>query len=244
MKKKTLKDCKILALIPARGGSVGLKNKNLKKLANKPLIFWPINSAKKSKYIDSVVVSTDSKKIKRKAMKFGAKVPFLRPKRLAKSTSKSFDSILHCLNYFKKNKTFFDYIVLLEPTSPLTTHEDIDRALKILHTHKSNSTSIVGVSKNTNNHPSFLTKIKKNGNIKPYLKNVEAIRRQSLSPLYFFDGSLYISKVDTILKKKTFYHDKTLPYITEKYKSFEVDDMIDYVCIEAILKNKKKIING
>jgi len=243
MKKKPLKNCKILALVPARGNSLGLKDKNLRILNKKPLIFWPINAAKKSKYVSKVVLSTDSLKIKKKAKQFGAHVPFLRPKRFAKSTSKTFETILHCLNFFKKNNIFFDYLVLLEPTSPLTTYKDVDKALKILYNNKSNSSAIVGVSKETKNHPYFLTKIKKNGNIKPYLKNVEAVRRQSLSPLYFFDGSLYISKVDTILKKKTFYHDKTLPYITEKYKSFEVDDMIDYVCIEAILKNKKKIIN-
>ena len=111
MKKKLLKNCKILALIGAKDKSLGLKNKNLKLLNKKPLIYWAINAAKKSKFISEITVSTDSYKIKKEAEKFGAKVPFLRPKNLDISTSKPIDYILHCLNFYIKSKVFFDYIV-------------------------------------------------------------------------------------------------------------------------------------
>ena len=241
MKKKLLKNCKILALIGAKDKSLGLKNKNLKLLNKKPLIYWAINAAKKSKFISEITVSTDSYKIKKEAEKFGANVPFLRPKNLARSTSKPIDYILHCLNFYIKNKIFFDYIVLLEPTSPLTTYKDINKALEKLHKNSSIASSIVGVSKNITHHPAFLLKIQKNGKIKPYLKKFSSTRRQNINPNYFLDGTIYISKVNEIMSKKTFYHDKTLPYITDKFKSFEIDDIVDHICVEAIFKNLNKI---
>ena len=239
--KKDLNKQKIIAIILAKGTSTGLKNKNIRPINNKPLIFWPINAAKKSKYINQVVVSTESVKIKKVAQRFGASVPFMRPKNLAKSNSSSIDGVIHCLNHFKKNKIEFDYVVLLEPTSPLTSHKDINKALSILHKNRRKASSIVGVSKNISHHPSFLVKIRSNGKLKPYLKKFDSTMRQKISPLYFFDGSIYISKVETIFRKKTFYHDNTLPYVTHKYKSFEIDDIIDHICVEAIFKNKKKI---
>ena len=230
-----------MALIGAKGKSLGLKNKNLKLINKKPLIYWAINAAKKSKFISEITVSTDSHKIKKEAEKFGAKVPFLRPKHLARSISKPIDYVIHCLNFYKKKNFVFDYVVLLEPTSPLTTFKDVNNALEKLHKNSSIASSIVGVSKNVTHHPTFLLKIKKNGKIKPYLKNFSSMRRQNISPNYFLDGTIYISKVNEIMRKKTFYHDKTLPYITDKFKSFEIDDIVDHICVEAIFKNLNKI---
>ena len=235
---------KIIAIVPARSGSKGLKNKNLKKLINYPLLAYPIKAAIKSKYIDKIVVSTDSKKIAKIAKKFGAEVPFLRPKKISRDNSSSFLAIKHCLDFFKNKKKYFDYVILLEPTSPFTTNEDIDKALKKLYKNKKFAHSIVGVSKNINTHPSFNVKINRNGKIEQYFKKSfikKYKRRQELAELYFFDGSLYISQTNTLLKKKTFYHNKTLAYITEKWKALEIDDAVDFICAEAIMKKIRKV---
>ena len=236
-----LKKKKILAIIPARAGSRGLKNKNIRLINNRPLIYWPIFAARKSKYINKVILSSDSTSIAKTAKKFKAETPFIRPKKLAKDDSKSVDVIIHAINFFKKNKIFFDYVVLLEPTSPLTTSKDIDKALEILHKKRKYADSIVSVAENVNKHPSFSVKINKDKIIKPYLKKFMTIRRQKILKIYFFDGSLYISKINTLLEKKTFNHHKTLAYIVDKWKSIEIDDIIDLISAEAIMKNINRI---
>ena len=126
-----IKKKKILGIIPARIGSKGLKFKKIKILNSKPLIYWPFKTLKKCKFIDKIIVNTDSKKIKKIANNLGADVPFLRPKNLANDNSKISDVIILTIKYFKKN-LFYDYIILLEPTSPLTNYKDIDKAIQTL----------------------------------------------------------------------------------------------------------------
>lgn len=230
---------KILGIITARAGSKGIKNKNLVKVNNRPLIYWPIKALKKSKYVDKFILSSDSKKITKLANDYGCETPFFRPKSLARDRSLSIDVVLHSLNFFKKRNFFFDYVVLLEPTSPLTTYRDVDNALKYLDNNKDLGDSIVGVSENIKLHPDFNFKIKKNKLINSK-KNIYSKRRQELSKVYFFDGSLYISKVSSIYQKKTFYHKKTLTYETPKWKSFEIDDQIDLIILNSIMKYKNK----
>ena len=125
------KNRKFLAIIPARGGSKGLPNKNIKNLCGKPLIAWSIEAGLKSKYIDEVMVSTDYKNIAYIAKKYGANVPFLRPSDLASDTATTFDTVIHTINFYRKIfKKKYDYIVLLEPTSPLRNDCDIDNMIK------------------------------------------------------------------------------------------------------------------
>lgn len=229
---------KILGIITARQGSKGLKNKNILKLNGYPLIYWPIKAFKNSKYIDNFILSTDSKKISTIANKFGCSTPFLRPAKLARDNSSSIDVIIHALNYFKLKNYSYDYIALLEPTSPLTTSEDLDNAIQKLDKNK-NSKAIVGISKNINQHPNFTVSLKKNSNIKFIDKKI--IRRQDISDLYFLDGSLYVSTVDALLKNKSFYHKKTMGHEMPKWKSFEIDDYLDFIIVSEIMKNKNKL---
>jgi len=236
----SLSNKKILAIVPARKGSKGLKDKNIKKFAGKPLIYWSIKSAQNSKYINKLIVSTDSKKIQSYCKSMKVDVPFLRPKKISRDKSKSIEFILHALNFLKRKNEFFDYVVLLEPTSPLTTNKDIDKALLKLHNKRDNADSIVGVSENINHHPSFNVKVNKLGFIKPLGKKLLNKRRQNISKLFFYDGSLYISKTNNLVKNKSFYQSRTLAFITEKWKSIEIDDIIDFVSAEALFKNKKK----
>ena len=234
---------KILAIIPARKGSKGLKNKNIKRFAGKPLIHWSIKSAKKSKYINKIIVSTDSKKIRKYCKSMKVDVPFLRPKKISKDNSKSIEFILHALNFLKKRKELFDYLILLQPTSPLTTNEDIDKALLKLHNKRNKADSIVGVSENTHHHPSFNVKVNKSSFIKPLEKKFSNSRRQDLTKLYSYDGSIFISKIDKLIEKKTFYHSRTLAFISKKWKSIDIDDIVDFIVAEALFK-KKKILNS
>src|SRR5664280_2509033 len=124
-----IKGKKILAIIPARGGSKGLPGKNIKLLSGKPLIGWTIEQSRKSQYIDEIFVSTDSIEIARVSEEFGVKVQHLRPDYLASDGASSMDVISHVISHYEANGSSFDFIILLEPTSPLRKENDIDQAI-------------------------------------------------------------------------------------------------------------------
>ena len=231
---------KIIGIIPARIGSKGLKFKNLKIINGKPLIYWPIQSLKGSKYIDKVILNTDSQKIKDIGMKMRVEVPFLRPKYLASDSSKISDVIMHTLKYFERKKEFFDYILLLEPTSPLTTSNDVNQAIEILEKNKNKADALVSVVENISNHPKFSVKLDKNHMLKSYGSKFYSVNRQKLDKVFSYSGNFYLSKVNTFTKKQTFYHKKTKAIISSKAKSFEVDDKIDFLIIERIMKYLKR----
>lgn len=230
---------KILAIIPARGGSKGLPGKNIRPLLGKPLIGWSIEQAQQSKYIDEIFVSTDSQEIADVAESFGVKVPELRPSELAVDTAPSSAFITYTIEKYKKAGLIFDYIILLEPTSPLREIDDINKSIEML-INNSDFDSIVGVCKAEDVHPSFMVTLGENNKLVPYENEMKTLRRQELKEVYFFEGTVYVSKCDAFLNKKAFYHDKTLPYIVPKWKSPEVDDIVDFITIEAILNAKNK----
>jgi CMP-N,N'-diacetyllegionaminic acid synthase len=231
---------KTLTIITARGGSKGIPGKNIKPLLGKPLIGWTIEQAKESENGKNIFVSTDDPGIALVAESFGIKVPFLRPAHLARDTSPSIDSLLHVIEQYEEKNEFFDFIILLEPTSPLRDSRDIDKALQILEDHPE-AESIVGVSKVEGAHPAFLVKKSASGMLLPFTDEFKVMRRQDLDELYFFEGSLYISRTSALKEKKTFYHEKTLPYVVPKWKSFEIDDPEDFLIIESLMQAK---LNG
>jgi N-acylneuraminate cytidylyltransferase/CMP-N,N'-diacetyllegionaminic acid synthase len=230
---------KIIAVIPARKGSKGLKGKNIKELCGKPLIAWSIEAALSSKYLDEIVVSTDDKATIDIANKYGASAPFLRPEYLSSDVATTFDVLKHTINFYKNelNKEF-DYIVLLEPTSPLRDFSDIDNAVERLI--YSDASSIVGISKTEDQNPVFLVNKDKDDFISGYVsKDMPSLRRQDVKDIYFFDGSIYISELKSLLDRETFYHNNTIGFEMPKYKSLEVDDIYDFIMVEAIMKYKK-----
>lgn len=227
-----------LAIIPARSGSKGLPNKNIKELCGLPLIAWSIKAGLESKYIDKVVVSTDSHEYAEIAKSYGAEVPFLRPKELSLDTSTTFESIKHTIDFYKnKLRQEFDYIVLLEPTSPLRETHDVDNAIKTLFSNQE-AVSIVGVCKSESQNPAFLVKLQQHSQlIEGYInKNFAPIRRQDIEEYYFFEGTLYISKTDSLIQNQNFYHKNTMGYVVPKWKSLEVDDEDDFLMIETMMK--------
>jgi N-acylneuraminate cytidylyltransferase/CMP-N,N'-diacetyllegionaminic acid synthase len=233
----------VLAIIPARGGSKGLPRKNIVSLCGKPLIAWPIQAAKQSAYVDKVVVSTDDSEIADMARQEGAEVPFLRPSELATDTATSISVIEHVIDFLSGQGDQFDYCVFLEPTSPLTEADDVNKALHTLNLKREIADAIVGVSRVISSHPVFDVTIDSNGLIRPFLANgfSSPTRRQDLNKLYFFEGSLYISDTAVLLKQERFYHERTLAYVVPKWKAFEIDDIVDFICVEAIMKNMERI---
>lgn len=226
----------ILGLILARGGSKGLPGKNIRSLLGKPLIVWTIEAGKRS-IIDDLVLSTDCNEIARCALKHGVEVPFMRPPRLASDNASSMETIIHALDKLEEIGKFYEYIVLLEPTSPLRESDDIDQALEMLV--KSDAKSIVSICHTEEAHPSFLFKISNERRLNPYLGIYpNGIRRQEIEPLYFLEGTIYASEVKTLRNRFSFYHEDTIGYEVPKWKSPEVDDEIDFLLIESIMKSR------
>lgn len=226
---------KVLAIITARGGSKGLPGKNIKNLLGKPLIAWSIDQAKASKYIDKLIVSTDDVKIAEVAKSYGADIPFIRPAALASDQASSIDVIEHAINFLKNQGSQYDILILLEPTSPLREVEDIDLSIAQL-VDTPNAESIAGVSKVEGQHPDFLVSL--SDNFMRSYQQYEVKRRQDLSSLFFFEGTIYASYISAFLEKRSFYHDRTLGYIVPKWKSFEIDDLIDFMIVEKILEER------
>lgn len=231
-----INDKKVLVIVPARSGSKGLKDKNILELHGKPLLGWPINAALKSKYVDEVVLSTDSEEYKKMGLKQGAEVPFLRPVELSGDKVASIDVILHCVEWLEAQSKVFDILVLLEPTSPMTDTFDIDKALEEL-VSSPDTTSIVGVSKAECNHPVFAYKKGEQSLLRPFINQIgKAVRRQELDDAFYLDGSLYISCIETLKKERTFYTKSTLGFEFPKWKAFEIDDEIDFEIVKLLMK--------
>ena len=236
---KDNKKLKVLAIIPARSGSKGIKNKNLANLHGKPLIYWTIKEAKKVNFIDEIIVSTDSKIIADEAKKYSIKVPFIRPKKLSSDTSNSIELILHALNWFEKNLIFYDIVILLEPTSPFRESQDIVNAVNLMISK--DAQSVVGISEIKSDHPDFTYSKNKNYFIKPFFTEKPILsRRQDTKTLFFLEGSVYASYTDTLRKELTFYHNKTVGFEFSKIKSIEIDDKEDLYIAEALMNYKER----
>ena len=191
-----------------------------------------------------MAVSTDDKKIAQISKKCRAEIPFIRPKELAGDNSSSVDVVTHALAFFEKSGRNFDYILLLEPTSPLRKPEDIDKCIRHLINHE-RAKSIVSIAKLECTHPEFNVIIdRKSGFIRKLDGSAKfrISRRQDIPDIYFFEGTVYLSEVRYFLAKKTFFHKRTIGYVVPRWKSLEIDDMVDFVCAEALLKAKRKHI--
>ncbi len=232
---------KILGIIPARKGSKGLKEKNSRLFCGRPLIEYSIDAGKYSKYIDHLILSSDCETCINIAKKTGVEVPFKRPKKLSGDQTTSIDVIGHAISFLAKKNKNYDYVVLIEPTSPLRTFEDIDRALEIMISKKKKS--IVSLAKAEDQHPSFMFNIRK-GLVKPYSnKKFKVLRRQEVDEAFYLEGSVYISEIEELLKSKTFCGEGTLGFIVPKWKALEIDDIYDFICAEAIYKLKRNILD-
>jgi CMP-N,N'-diacetyllegionaminic acid synthase len=224
---------KIVAIIPARKSSKGLKNKNIYPLQGKPLINWTIESVLNSKFINDIYVTSDSDKIEEIALQYD--INFIkRPSKLANDNSNIVDVIIHALQQIQKKK-HFDYLILLQPTSPLRNTLHIDNA--IFSIINSNATSLISVIKQDNKFlKSFYLE-----NISVFLKTLNNSKfqfsnRQLLPNMYMPNGAIYIINIHDFLKKKSFFTNKCIPFIMPKKYSIDIDSYKDILKIEKIMK--------
>ncbi len=228
---------KILAIIPARGGSKSLPGKNIKMLAGKPLIAWTIEAALKSKYLDRVIVSTDDKKIAAIAKKYHAEAPFLRPVKLAKDKSPTVPVLLHALRWLKSKEGYSpDAIVTLQPTSPLRRAEHIDEALRLFY--KTGSDSVASVCR-AEHSPYWMIKVTGN-RVFPFMKNYsEHKRRQDLPPVYRPNGAVYVTRCGVLMKQKRMLGRDTRAIVMNAESSVDIDTVFDFKLAETFLKEKR-----
>ena len=231
----------ILGLIPARGGSKGLPGKNIKPLLGKPLIAWTIEQALASKYLDRVVVSTEDEEIAEISKKYGAEIPFIRPKELAEDNTKGIDVVLHAINWMKENdkQKPYDLIMLLQPTSPLRTTENIDKAIELLFLK--GAKAIVSVCE-VDHHPFWANTLPEDGCMGDFIKReVMNKNRQELPVFYRLNGAIYLAYCNYIKERKSFLGEETFAYIMPKSRSADIDDEIDLKLAENILKKLQNI---
>ena len=220
-----------LAIIPARGGSKRLPRKNILDLCGKPLISWSIEAALKSKYISKVVVSSDDEEILNISSNFGADI-IKRPYELANDTATTFDTVKHTIDNFEN----YDYIVLLQPTSPLRNVKHIDEAIELLEEKQADA--IVSVCE-MDHSPLWSNTLPKDGNMNNFLRDeVLNKRSQDLEKYYRVNGAVYICKTDKLLENKSFFlKDNIFAYIMDKKNSIDIDEEIDFE-IAKVLINK------
>lgn len=231
----------IIAIIPARGGSKGLPGKNILPLCGKPLIAWSIDKAAKSRYLDQVLVSTDSPEIADVARRHGANVPFLRPAELATDDASTYDVIRHVLEYCRTAQgSEFNYVVLLEPTSPLREDGDIDRMLEALDGRTEEFDAIVSIGEVTQ-HPSIMKRLI-GDRIEPFSSALaQTNRRQDNGPAYFPYGVAYVAKTHVLLAENTFYARRCMSFPIKRYQNYEIDDLYDLICVEAVMRHEWRL---
>ena len=226
-------NCRILGLIPARGGSKGIPRKNLVELSRKPLISYTIQAAKNSRYIDDVFVSTEDKEIATLSRSFGVEI-IDRPKTLAGDNIPSLRVIEHAIDYLAKKGFLYDVIVLLQPTSPLRNSHHIDEALSLFF--KSHFDSVVSVCQSH-----YLLWKRVDHRLLPVNHSVKKrVRRQDMPREFFENGAIYITTCKLILRDKKILGGRIGLYIMDKKCSVDIDDKFDLWLCEKIMADNKK----
>lgn len=224
---------KNLAVILARSGSKGLPDKNIKNMAGKPLLAYSIEAALESGVFDIVHVSTDSETYSDIAKKFGADVPFLRESRLASDTSSSWDAMRFVVEEYKKRGNVFDTVTLLQPTSPLRDYLDIKEAFKMFQ--ENDATAVVSVCE-VNHSPLLCNNLPEDNSLNGFINVDKVGRRQDMKTFYRINGAIYIQKTSALMNRETLYGEKSYAYIMDKSHSIDIDDKMDFLIAETIMK--------
>jgi len=222
-----------LAVIPARGGSKRLPRKNVLTLNGKPLIVWSIEAGLQSKYIDKVVVTSDDEEILEISKKFRAEI-IKRPDELASDTATTFDAIKHTVDNLKK----YDYVVLLQPTSPLRNEKHVDEAIELLETKKSDA--IVSVCE-MEHSPLWANILPNNKSMDNFMRDdIREKRSQDLDKYYRLNGAIYICKVDRLLQEKSiFIKNDIYAYEMGEDVSVDIDKRIDFDWAEFLMSREE-----
>jgi CMP-N,N'-diacetyllegionaminic acid synthase len=228
---------RILAVIPARGGSRGILNKNIKPVAGKPLLAWTIEAALGSRSLARVIVSTDDLEISEVAHRHSAEVPFLRPAGLAQDDTPGIEPVLHAARWLDEHEGYRpDYLMVLQPTSPLRSTKDIEAAAQLARDRQADG--VVSVCP-APQHPYWMKSIGEDGRLVDFLSVSEAYtRRQDLPPAYALNGAIYLVRRRVFLEQRTFYTDRTYAYVMPPERSLDIDTAWDLYLADLILRER------
>ena len=226
---------KILGVITARGGSKGIPGKNIKLLGGKPLIAYTVEAAKQSQLLTQTILSTDDEEIAAVAKKYGAATPFMRPKELAQDQIPHLPVMRHAIEFMEQKLGYrFDYVVILQPTSPFRTVADLDGTINLLIT--TGADSAVSVVEMKDNHPIKAKKLEGN-KVLPYcLPEPEGIRRQDLPKAYKRSGAVYAMRRDLVMNDNRLYGDNIVGYEVPWERSIDIDVPLDWIQAEYMLQ--------
>lgn len=232
--KEINKSLKNLAVIPARSGSKGLKDKNIKELRGKPLIAYSIEAAIKSKKFDTVHVSTDSQLYADIAINYGAEVPFLRNLETSSDTATTWETICYVLKEYEKQCKYFDTITVLQPTSPLRTSNDIIDAFNYFNERQANMISSVCKMEHS---PLWCNTLPKDLSMEDFEdETLSYLPRQSLPIYYRENGAIYILKTSHLLSSSNIYKNKCYAYIMENSHSIDIDSELDFLIAKTVME--------
>ncbi|MCL6479846.1 MAG: acylneuraminate cytidylyltransferase family protein [Peptococcaceae bacterium] len=219
----------VLAVIPARGGSKGVPRKNVRMVAGKPLIAWTIEEARKSLYIDRLVLSSEDEEIIAVAGSWGCEAPFVRPPELARDDTPGIEPVLHAI----KSIPGYDYVVVLQPTSPMRTAGDIDGCIK--QCARQGTGACVSVTE-PDKSPYWMYVLDAGKRMKPLINtDINISRRQDLPKVFVLNGAVYVAGCDWLLKTRTFLHEETTAFPMDKLNSIDIDSELDIKICDMLL---------
>ncbi len=224
---------RILAVIPARGGSKGLSDKNILPLCGIPLVAHSVLAARNCAYIDDTVVSTDSPRIAEIAEAYGAWVPFLRPDGLARDTSRTIDSLVYTVGRLKEMGHTYDYLMLLQPTQPYREAFHLTESIEAAADNQWDSLASVSPSPV---HPILMRRISGDGLLEPFLAGSSTVRRQDFPPVYHINGSIYINRLDDGFDGSVSLNDNRRPYVMDPRYAVDIDTWEDFQFAEWVLR--------
>jgi CMP-N-acetylneuraminic acid synthetase len=229
---------RVLALVTARGGSKSIPGKNIAPLAGKPLLAWTIEAARGAAQVDRIVLSTDDPAIARAGREHGAEVPFLRPAPLAGDDSPHIPVVLHALAWLAEHEGYRpEWVVLLQPTSPLRESRDIDGALAVAM--DTDADAVVAVSPLERAH--LIREVGEDGRIAPPAGDPRRyVRRQDARETYAVNGAVYLVRTRTLIERQSFYGDRTYAYHMPRERSVDIDTVLDMKLAELLLRERER----
>jgi CMP-N,N'-diacetyllegionaminic acid synthase len=227
-----------IGLITARGGSKGVPRKNVRSLAGKPVIAWTIEAARQARSLRRVIVSTDDEEIAAAAREHGAEVPFMRPAELAGDASSHISVVIHAIEWLEAQGDRPDYVMLIQPTSPLLSGEDIDAACRIADEH--DATAVLSVSE-MDWHPYIAKRIGADGTLQAFMEaDLSYLRRQDMPPAYALNGAMYLNRRESLLRDQTFWPERSYPYVMPEERSLDIDTEWDFHLLDLVLRDQSR----
>ena len=233
----------LLGVISARGGSKSIPRKNIVDLAGKPLIAWTIEAALASGVMARLIVSTDDAEIAETARQYGAEVPFLRPAGLARDDTPGIDPVLHAVRWLEEHEGYRPtWVMLLQPTSPFRTAEDIRGAMRVMEERRADA--VVSICE-VEHHPFWMKQVLDDGRLASLLTLDRAYpSRQELPPAVALNGAIYLVRRDVLLAQRTFYTEHTYGYVMPRERSLDIDTPWDLYLAQIIARDRMQHARG